>query len=376
MPLSAEKRKKAKKMISEFLKEKKDENQERIKAGFLSENENMGVIHKLPTGLLAMDILTNGGLAKGHVNLIYGGESAGKTTTFFNIIKTCQQEIDDFLAAYASSEKSLDRDYAEYVGVDNDDLVVIEGETAENNTDFCVKAADPENGYDLLVVDTLQALAAKQELYKGDTTKVRSTEDNSMALLPRVYSQFFRMYTSRSVGQLTLILGSQVRADLSNPMFVKKKQTGGNALGHYNLITIEMVRLADSNWPTGRDSIPPNSFVVQLKLDKAKIGKRYRGNSIKMYFKEGKFERKMNVLAIAKDLGLTDGKSLTYRVANITEDGSGEIATPKEVEFKARGFNDMYNRIPDEAIDWLEQQLNDEYTKQVNAYEADDEGDE
>lgn len=378
MALSAEKRKKAKKMIDSFLKEKKDVNQDRIKIGFLGEHETLGKIEKLPTGLLGLDILTDGGLVKGHVNLIYGGESSGKTTTFFEVIKHCQKTIDDYLAGYVSAEKSLDREYAEKIGVSSDELIVMEGETAENNTDFCIRAADPDNGYDLLVIDTLQALASKQELYKGDSQNIRSTEDNSMALLPRVYSQFFRMYTSKSVGKLTLLFGSQVRADLSNPMFVRNKQTGGNALGHYNLITIEMLRLSDGNWPSGRDSIPPNSFVVQLKLDKAKIMNRYRGNKINMYFKEGKFERKLNVLALAKDLGLHDSKTLKY-IMNEPQprDVSGiQERADVEKEVKARGFNDLYNKIPDEAIDWLEAQLNEAYTKKVTAYEAKDEEDE
>lgn len=370
MALSPEKRKQAQKMIQKFLKDHKDEEQKRIKIGFLSEDESLGKIEKLPTGLLGFDILTNGGLVKGHVNLIYGGESAGKTTSFFELIAHCQRTIPDFLAGYVSAEKSLDREYASSIGVDDDELVIVEGETAENNCDFCNDAAMPENGYDLLIIDTLQALASKQELYKGDTQKIRSTEDNSMALLPRVYSQFFRMYTSRSVGKLTLVFGSQVRADLSNPMFVRNKQTGGNALGHYNLITVEMLRVGDSNWPSGKGSVPPNSYVVQLRLDKAKIQKRYKGNKILMYFKEGKFEEKLNVLAIAKDLGLHDGRTLIYRAPSSDQ---AEMATEQVIEFKARGFNDMYNRVPDEAIAWLKTQLNDTYTKQVMSYEGTEE---
>ena len=166
------------------------------------------------------------------------------------------------------------------------------------------------------------------------------------------------MYTSRSIGQLTLLFGSQVRTDLSNPMFARDKQTGGNALKHYNLITIQMRRAGDSDWPTGKEGIPPNSFVVVLSLDKAKIPNRYRGNKIKMYFKEGKFEHKFNVVALAKDVGLHDGKKLVY-------DLNGE---PKE--FTARGFNDFYNRIPDEAVAWLEKRVNEAYTKQVMSYEG------
>jgi len=363
MPLSNEKRKQAIKMMTKFLKDHDDEDQTKIKIGFLKDNPDLGKIEKLPTGLIAIDTLTNGGLVKGHVNLIFGGEGAGKTTTFFNIIKHCQEVIKDFLAGYVSAEKSLDREYAEQIGVDSNELIVMEGETAENNTDFCNVCADPENGYDLLIVDTLQALASKQELYKSSGAE-RSTEDNSMALLPRVYSQFFRMYTSKSIGSLTLLFGSQVRTDLSNPMFAKEKQTGGNALKHYNLLDIEMKRVADSNWPTGADDVPPNSFVVRLKLEKAKIMGRYRGNTIDMYFKEGKFEHKFNVVAISKKLGLHDGKSLKY--PKVYESSHGYQACTEE--FKAKGFNDFYNKIPDEAVEYLAKRIPEEYTKQVLDY--------
>lgn len=348
-------------MMEKFLKTHDDEDQKRIKIGFLKDNPDLGRIEKIPTGLIAIDTLTNGGLIKGHVNLIYGGEGAGKTTTFLEFIKNCQK-TKNFLAGYVSAEKSLDRDYAEQIGVNTDDLVVMEGETAENNTDFCVEAADPENGFDLLIVDTLQALASKRELYQGDTDKIRSTEESSMALLPRVYSQFFRLYTSKSVGTLTLLLGSQVRTDLSNPMFAKERQTGGNALKHYNLITIEMKRVGDNNWPGGKENIPPNSFVVQLRLEKAKIMGRYRGNTINMYFKEGKFEHKFNVVAISKDVGLHDGKTLRYKV--------GE----EEKEFKARGFNDFYDTIPNEAVEWLAKQIPIAYSKEVLSYMPTEEG--
>jgi hypothetical protein len=149
-------------------------------------------------------------------------------------------------------------------------------------------------------------------------------------------------------------------------MFAREKQTGGNALKHYNLLDIEMKRLSDNNWPTSREDITPNSFVVQLKLEKTKIMGRYRGNSILMYFKEGKFEHKFNVLAISKDLGLHDGKTLEYKV--ISPDPIKDEGVELTREFKAKGFNDMYNRIPDEAIAWLENEIPITYTKQVLDY--------
>ena len=87
-----------------------------------------------------------------------------------------------------------------------------------------------------------------------------------------------------------------------------------------------------------------------------------------MYFKEGKFEEKFNVLAIAKDLGLYDGKTLIYETDEPLADSASKT---KLVEIKARGFTDMYNKIPDEAIAWLKTRLNDAYTKQVMHYNND-----
>jgi hypothetical protein len=178
------------------------------------------------------------------------------------------------------------------------------------------------------------------------------------------------MYTSKTIGSLTLLFGSQVRTDLSNPLFARDKQTGGNALKHYNLITIQMKRMGDGEWPTGKESIPPNSFVVKLTLDKAKIKDRYRGNSVNMYFKEGKFEHKYNVVALAKDVGLHDGKSLTFNTSDLapSQELIGSNGYNEILSFKARGFGDFYNRIPDSAVTWLEQRLNDAYTKQVMSY--------
>lgn len=374
MGLSDSKRKQAIKMINTYLKSHKAEESKYIKIGFLADDPELGKIQKLSTGLIAIDVLTDGGFVKGHINQVFGGESCGKTTTFFNLLAHCQKTMDDFLPAYLPAEKSLDRVYAQACGVEDEDLLIMEGETAENNTDFCIDCANPDNGVDLLIIDTLQALSSKGELYKGKGDTTRSTEDNSMALLPRVYSQFLRMYTSRSVGKLTLILASQVRTDLSNPMFAFDKQTGGNAIAHYNLLTIKMTRVADSNWPWTVDNktMPPNSFVVKLALSKAKIMNRYKNNSINMYFHKGQFEHRLNVLAIAKDLGLTDGKSLKYRcptnstfVSNPANELSAEPIGDIEKEFKARGFKEMYEKAPDEAITWLESQLKDAYTKKV-----------
>jgi hypothetical protein len=172
-----------------------------------------------------------------------------------------------------------------------------------------------------------------------------------------MYSQFFRMYTSKSIGTLTLILASQVRMDLGAFM-PKAKATGGNAIKHYNILDLELEKAGNATWPGGKENIPPNSFPVRVKIAKAKMMNRYIGNSIIIYFYKGSFEHKFNVLAIAKDLGLHDGKKISYTVTK--EDGTEEVK-----EFSSRGFYDAYNRIPDEVITYLESKIPAAYTKSI-----------
>jgi RecA/RadA recombinase len=357
MPLSKEKKNKINKLKSQFIKDNKI-NEDEIKMGFLNEDPKIGVIERLPTGIISFDVVTNGGFAKGKINQIFGGESAGKSTMFQVAMGHWQKIIDDFFTAYLPSEKSFDREWAIQNGCDPEMLWIFEALNAEMNLDFCMKCADPSSGVDCLIIDTLQALSSVKEVYKKSngkiTKKEKSVEDDSMALIPRLYSQFLRMYTSRSVDKLTLILASQVRTDLSPMANGAKRATGGNAIGHYNVLSVKMTRTGKSDWPTS--DLPPNSYPGKFVVDKSKVKGRYKGNELPFYFYKGSFDHNFNVVALAKHLDIFDGKKYTMN------DGT---------EIKAMGFNDFFNnKATQEVIDEMESKLMPTYTKLVMGYEV------
>lgn len=361
MPLSKEKKKAMQKLRDGFIKENKLP--DNVKMGFLDENENIGKIERLPTGLITFDVLTGGGWVKNKINQLVGGESTGKTTSLLKSFAHWQTAFDDFLTAYIPAEKNFDREWAMAQGCEPDSMWVYEPRSAEENLDFVMKCSD-ESPVNCLVIDTLQALASVKEVYKGKkpdgthSDKERSTEDDTMALIPRLYSQFLRMYTAKTTDTLTLILTSQVRTDIASMSMMKDKETGGNALKHYNVLNVKMTRVSDSKFPILVDKKPPpNSYAVQLEITKSKVKNRYRGNKLIMYFHKGAFEHKLNVVALAKELGIHDGKGYTYT------NSEGTV-----VEIKAKGFNDLYNKITDEAVMDMEKQLMDAYTKQVMNY--------
>lgn len=371
MPLNAERKRELDKLLAQYKKDH-DMNDD-VPIGFMSDNELIGKIEHLPTGNVSFDVLTNGGLVKGKVNIIYGGENTGKSTFMLDTIAHLQSIDENFVAALCDNEKVFDRDYAIERGVDPDRLMVGAGfGSAENAYDFCNKFAH-SGLIDMLVVDTIQALASKSEMEDGKG-KERSTEDNSMALIPRLLSQFLRMYTSKAAGDVTLVLLSQVRLDLGGMGMIKTaKKTGGKAIDHYNILTVKMASTKahsgndkqGTKWPwtvANENDAPPKSFTDFLKIDKAKMKGRYDGNSISMHFHKGWFEEKLNVLALGKRLGLHDGKTLKYETTGTVDGVDGDHYE----EFKAKGFRDMYNRIPDEAVQWLKSQLNAAYEKNIS----------
>lgn len=376
MALSEEKKKAVRGKIKAFLdrhsegKGKEKKVKQGLSIGFMSEDEEIGNIRRLPTGILGLDILTGGGWAKGKINQVWGAEGVGKSTVMLLSIAHAQKKVDDFLAAYLNNERTLDRTYAEALGVNFDELLVAETTTTEEAGDLVNDLADPATGVDFIAFDTIQALSPEGEI-QTSAGKEKSLADNTMALMPRAWSQFLRMYTSKNLG-MTLLLGSQVRMDLGSNK-PTAKETGGNAIKHYNLLTVSMKKMAitsTSNWPYAvtYQNAPPNSYPIMMKIEKAKLRNRYSGCKLMMYYYKGSFERKFNVLAIGKDLGLHDGKTLKYFVPAKNDVEQIEIA-PIEQEFKARGFKDMYNRVPDEAVDWLETQLMDTYTKKITLEE-------
>jgi RecA/RadA recombinase len=362
MSLSKEKKKALQKLRDSFLKDNKLD-PEKTKMGFLDENENIGKIERLPTGLIGFDVLTGGGWVKGKINQLVGGESAGKTTKLLKSIAYWQDNLKDFVAAYIPAEKNFDREWATAQGCKEDSTWIYEPRLAEENLDFVMKCADDNSGVDCLIIDTLQALSSAKEVYKGkkaDGTpadKERSVNDDTMALLPRLYSQFLRMYTSKASDTLTLILASQVRTDITSMARDKEKETGGNALRHYNVLNVKMTRKGDSAFPVKEgERAPPNSYAVQLTITKSKVKNRYKGNKLLMYFYHGSFDHRFNVICIARDLGLWDGKHLEYEV-------NGE-----KKEFKARGLKEAIEKMPPEAVMYLEPLLTDAYTNLVMNY--------
>ena len=144
-------------------------------------------IEAISSGSLGLDTaLGVGGYPRGRVVEIYGPESSGKTTLTLHAIAECQKS--GGIAAFIDAEHAFDRNYAQSLGVNIDELIVSQpdhGEQALEIADNLIRSG----AIDIIVIDSVAALTPKSEI-EGEMG------DSKMGLHARLMSQALRKLTA------------------------------------------------------------------------------------------------------------------------------------------------------------------------------------
>jgi protein RecA len=194
---------------------------------------------RLSFGYKILDKLTGGGICRGNFSTIWGSKGTGKTTIAYKMIATAQK--DNLICAYIDMEKAYDRVWAQKFGVDIDKLLYFSCNTAENTLDIFIKLTK-EKVVDLIILDSIQSLSPHGEQFEGKGEKEKSLVSDTMALLARKLSQFFRIsipYVFHA--KCAVLLIGQARMDLGS--FVKMETlSGGHALLHNSRLILRLRR--------------------------------------------------------------------------------------------------------------------------------------
>ena len=145
--------------------------------------EEERVIETTPSGSLMLDIaLGNGGVPKGRVIELFGGESSGKTLISTRMIAEVQKL--GGLCALIDAENSFDPSFARKLGLNPDELIVSQPQTMEQSLTVMDGLID-SGAIDMIVLDSVAALVPQAEL-DGEIGKA------TMALQARIMSPFLR----------------------------------------------------------------------------------------------------------------------------------------------------------------------------------------
>ena len=186
----------------------------------LGSNPTMEV-SAISTGSLTLDVaLGIGGLPRGRIVEIYGPESSGKTTLALHCVAETQKI--GGIAAYIDVENALDPLYAKNLGIDIDDMLVSQPDSAEQALDIC-EALVRSGAVDIIVIDSVAALVPQQEVEaEMGSTQVR------------------KLTSAISKTSCIVIFINQLRMKVGIVYGNPEVTTGGGALKYYASVRIDV----------------------------------------------------------------------------------------------------------------------------------------
>lgn len=228
------------------------------------------VITRLPTGILSVDSVLSGGIARGRHTEVIGNFSVGKSYLALELIANTQ--YNGGTCAYLDVEKSFDPVHAELIGVDLEKLVIPILPNANKMVDF-IEALLYSQLYDVIVIDSIAALLPQDE-------QNRSSEQATMGTYQaRLMSAALRKLTTANTNTAIFWINQQREAigDLWKHMVT----SGGRAMGFYAGERLELVKIEDIKLPmivvnpkTGEETESPviTGHRVLLRIEKSKVG--------------------------------------------------------------------------------------------------------
>lgn len=200
-------------------------------AGTLQSGDSVALeVETIPTGAFMLDLaLGAGGLPKGRISEIFGPEGIGKTLLALGAVANAQKQ--GGICAYIDAEHALNRQWAEKLGVDWNDLYIAQpssGEEALNIALTLVKSG----AFDLIVVDSVPALTPLAEI-EGEIG------DAHMSLLARLMGQAMRVLTGPIAdNDVAFLFINQLRSKMTG--YGGSVAPGGRALPYQASVRIEL----------------------------------------------------------------------------------------------------------------------------------------
>lgn len=252
------------KALDELIKEtNKKQKDEIMSYGLMSFN-----YERIPFTSPRMNYCTYGGIPKYKITELYGEEHGGKTTTALDIVANYQHMgKPDGDVVWVDAENTLDVEWAQKIGVDTDDMYIIQPKSQSAEELFSIiEAAVVTGETGLWILDSIGVLVSAQEWDKTVEDKTYGGVSKPLTLFCRRIEQYMMKYKA------TGVVINQLR-DNMNSTYGGTKTVGGRGLRHIAAVRLEFKRgefidEKGNHLPTTAENPAGNKVLMTMKKNK------------------------------------------------------------------------------------------------------------
>ena len=301
----------------------------------LGDNKAMNVT-AVSTGSLTLDLaLGIGGLPRGRIIEIYGPESSGKTTLALHSVAEVQKE--GGTAAYIDVENALDPVYAAALGIDIDELLVSQPDSAEQALEI-TEALVRSGAVDIVVVDSVAALVPQSEV----DAEMGATQ---VAVQARLMSQALRKLTGAiSKTNCIVIFINQLRMKVGIVYGNPETTPGGSALKYYSSVRLDVRRT--ETLKNGSESYGNRT---KVKVVKNKVSPPFKTAEFDIVYGKG-ISKISEIIDLGVMMGIVD-KSGAFYSYNGERLGQGKEKTKTFLEEHPDVCNEIEEKIRNAGAD-------------------------
>jgi recombination protein RecA len=288
---------------------------------------------RISTGSIELDAAMGGGIPIGRWSRFYGGYSSTKTLTTLSTIREAQKL--GMKCAYYNIEKQYEPDFThDKIGVDIDDLLIVEGSTIEEVGE---KMEALFGVVHVHVIDSCSAAVSEDEL----NADVRDWRPGISA---RAWGKIFRRLNERfDHHENTVIMVDQVRTNFKTG---GEEAPGGRILDHQSSMTVHfkkgqwLARNAEgyldekaTQAKGASGQMEPAGIEIRARVQKSRVCRPFRTATMRLDLDSLRFDRSFEIIKAAKHYGVVEQRGAYYYY---TEPGQTErLSFQGEKKFRA-----------------------------------------